>query len=190
MEPTVGNGSKPDTSTIFVTTGTMLRRALNGDSSQLMMLTQKFTFCRKSVETNHALFSDFHGVTRMAFGKRIDGPGGRRKSPRAPVLLSVAMHTVGASRTASLLDVSATGAKLRVQLPLRVRDQVWLSLPPHDLFGKVMWIDGDECGVTFDTPITEEQAGNLQGRGRVVRMPRLSLEEQLAVEDWKVGLVR
>lgn len=126
----------------------------------------------------------------MVFGKRRDGPGGKRKSQRAPVLLSVALHTVGASRTATLVDVSATGAKLRVRLPLRPGEEVWLSVPSHDIFGRIIWVDGDECGVTFDTPITEEEAFNFQARGRVVRMPRLSLEEQLAVEDWKAGMAR
>jgi len=48
-----------------------------------------------------------------AFGKRLDGPGGRRHSARAPVLMSAAMHAVGTSQTVSLVDVSRTGAKLR-----------------------------------------------------------------------------
>jgi hypothetical protein len=125
----------------------------------------------------------------VGFGKRLDGPGGRRKSQRARVLLSVAMHTVGASRTASLLDVSATGAKLRVRLPLRLGDEVWLSILSNELFGKVVWVGEEECGVTFETPIPEAIAAKLQQRGRVVPMPRLSLEEQLAIEDWKAGLV-
>jgi len=33
----------------------------------------------------------------------------------------------------------------------------------------------------------EEEAATLQARGKVVLMPRLSLEEQLGIEDWKNG---
>ena len=53
-----------------------------------------------------------------------------------------------------------------------------------------MWAEGDECGVHFDAPLSDEEAANLQARGKVIIMPRLSLEEQLAVEDWKSGFVR
>ena len=125
-----------------------------------------------------------------SFGKRLDGPGGRRAAPRATVLLSAAMHAVGTSQTVSVLDVSKTGAKLRTRVPLALDKHVWLKLPPNDVFGTVVWIDGEQCGVHFDTPLTDEEAANLQARGKVVIMPRLSLEEQLAVEDWKSGFVR
>ena len=52
------------------------------------------------------------------FGKRLDGPGGRRRATRAPILMSAALHTVGASRTVTIIDVSTTGARLRSALPL------------------------------------------------------------------------
>ena len=125
-----------------------------------------------------------------AFGKRIDGPGGRRAAPRATVLMSAAMHAVGASQTVSLLDVSKTGAKLRTRVPLKLDQHVWIKIPPNDVFGSVVWAEDDECGVQFDAPLSDEEAANLQARGKVVIMPRLSLEEQLAVEDWKSGFVR
>ncbi len=124
------------------------------------------------------------------FGKRPDGPGGRRAAPRAPVLMSAAMHALGSSQTVSLLDVSQTGAKLRTRVPLKLDQHVWIKIAPNDVFGSVVWAEGDECGIQFDTPLSNEEAANLQARGKVVIMPRLSLEEQLAVEDWKSGFVR
>jgi hypothetical protein len=126
----------------------------------------------------------------MAFGKRQDGPGGRRAAPRATVLMSAAMHAVGNSQTVSLLDVSKTGAKLRTRVPLAMDQHVWIKIPPNDVFGSVVWVDGEQCGIHFDAPLSEEEAANLQARGKVVIMPRLSLEEQLAVEDWRSGFVR
>ena len=124
------------------------------------------------------------------FGKRPDGPGGRRSAPRATVLMSAAMHAVGGSQTVSLLDVSKTGAKLRTRVPLKLDQHVWIKIPPNDVFGTVIWAEADECGIHFDAPLTNEEAASLQARGKVVIMPRLSLEEQLGVEDWKSGFVR
>jgi hypothetical protein len=124
------------------------------------------------------------------FGKRLDGPGGRRTAPRAPVLMSAAMHAVSGSQTVSLLDVSKTGAKLRARMPLTLDQHVWIKIPPDDVFGTVVWAEGEEYGIHFDTPLTDADAASLQARGKVVIMPRLTLEEQLGVEDWKSGFIR
>lgn len=124
-----------------------------------------------------------------AFGKRLDGPGGRRRAARAPILMVAAMHTVGASRTVTVIDVSQDGARLRSSLPLRLGQQVWLKIPPADVFARIRWTDGDVYGVHFDTPLSEAEAARLQARGKVVIMPRLSFEEQLALEDWKDGFI-
>lgn len=121
------------------------------------------------------------------FGKRLDGPGGRRAAARAPVLMSAAMHAVGASQTVSLVDVSKDGAKLRTHAPLEIGKEVWLKVPPSDMFGTVVWIEGEECGIAFDSPLSEDDAARLQARGKVVLTHGLSLEEQLGVEDWKNG---
>ena len=99
-----------------------------------------------------------------SFGKRLDGPGGRRSAPRAAVLLSAAMHAVGSSQPATLLDVSKTGARLRTRAPLHEGLHVWIKIPPADAFGTVMWIDGELCGVEFDEPFTDEEAAQLQSR--------------------------
>ena len=125
-----------------------------------------------------------------AFGKRLDGPGGRRRAERAPVLMAAAMHTVGASRTVSIVDVSSTGARLRTRMPLQPGQEVWLKIPPNDVFGRVRWVAEDLCGIAFDEPLGGPEAARLQARGKVVIMPRLSLEEQLAIEDWKEGMAR
>lgn len=124
------------------------------------------------------------------FGKRLDGPRGRRRAERAPVLMAAALHTVGGSRTVSIIDVSSTGARLRSNLPLEPGQDIWLKIPPNDVFGRVRWVDADLCGIAFDEPLDADEAARLQARGRVVIMPRLSLEEQLAIEDWKEGMAR
>lgn len=124
------------------------------------------------------------------FGKRVDGPGGRRSTPRCSVLMSAALHTVGASRTVSVLDVSKTGARLRSRLPMRLGQEVWLKMLANDVFGHIAWVDDALCGVEFDRPLSEKAAAELQAMGKVVIMPRLSREEQLAALDWQTNLAR
>jgi len=104
--------------------------------------------------------------------------------------MSVAMHTVGVSRTVSILDVSQTGAKLRCAVPLEIGQEVWLQASQFDVFGTIVWIGDGLYGVAFDESLSAEEAVGLQARGKVMLMPRLTLEEQLAVEDWKNGFVR
>lgn len=121
------------------------------------------------------------------FGRRLDGPGGRRTADRERVLLSAAMLSVGASRTAIIRDVSKTGLKLEVKVPLKVGQNIWVKFHPFDLFGKVIWTDGSLCGVKLDEPFTDNEVAQLQARGKTVWMPRLSKEEQLAMADWRGG---
>jgi len=122
-----------------------------------------------------------------AFGKRNDGPYGRRTAERERVLLSAAMLSVGASRTAIIRDVSKTGLKLEVNVPLKVGQELWLKLHPHDIFCRVVWVDGDCCGVEMDEPFSDAETEQLQAMGKTVWMPRLSKDEQLALQDWRRG---
>jgi hypothetical protein len=123
------------------------------------------------------------------FGKRSDGPGGRRAADRETVLLSAAMLSVGASRTATIRDVSQTGLRIEVNVPLRVGQDVWLKFHPYDVFGRVVWVDGELSGIELDEPFTDEQTAALQARGKAVWMPRLSKDEQLALADWRSGML-
>jgi hypothetical protein len=104
--------------------------------------------------------------------------------------MSAALHTVGASRSVTVLDVSKTGAQLRSRLPLQLGQEIWLKLVRNDVFGRIAWVDDELCGVEFDTPLGELEAADLQAMGKVVIMPRLSAEEQLAAQDWYSNLAR
>jgi len=124
------------------------------------------------------------------FGKRLDGPGGRRTAAREPVLLSAALLTLQSSRPVTLVDVSKTGARIRIREPLTRGQQIWLKVNPADLFGTVMWIDGEECGIVFDEPLDDSDVASLQARGKVVIILGLTADEQLGAEDWQSGLMR
>ena len=124
------------------------------------------------------------------FGNRRDGPGGRRVAAREPVLLNAALLTLETSRPVILVDVSKTGARLRVREALSRGQQIWLKINPVDIFGTVVWVDGEECGVLFDEPLADAEVTSLQARGKVIIVLGLSLDEQLGAEDWQSGLMR
>ena len=124
------------------------------------------------------------------FGKRLDGPGGRRVATREPVLLNAALLTLQTSRPVTLLDVSKTGARLRVREPLSRGQQIWLKINPSDLFGTVVWVEEEECGILFDEPLGDADVASLQARGKVVIFVGLTADEQLGAEDWQSGFMR
>lgn len=118
-----------------------------------------------------------------SFGKRLDGPGGRRAARRESVLLSAALNSINASRSVTLLDVSRTGARMRCPEPLKLGQQIWLRVSPADIFGTIKWIDRDEYGILFDAELDDEDVADLEVRGRVVFCAGLSPDEQLGAED-------
>lgn len=124
------------------------------------------------------------------FGKRLDGPGGRRHENREPVVLTAALMTVGCSRPVILVDLSKTGAHMRIEAPMQFGQQVWIKAAPVEIFGTVAWVGEGECGILFDDPLGDEDLARLRAQGRITAARRLTPEEQLAVEDWKTGLAR
>ena len=124
------------------------------------------------------------------FGKRFDGPGGRRTAAREPILLSASLHSFGCTRTIILNDVSRTGAQLRVREPIDCGETVWIKVPPATIFGEVVWAEEDRCGIQFDEPLGDEEFGLLKSLGTLTRIRGLSPEEALAMEDWGTGLAR
>ena len=123
------------------------------------------------------------------FGKRLDGPGGRRSAPREPVLLTAALMTVGCSRPVTLLDLSKIGCHLQVPYSLEVGAQLWLKAAPVEIFGTVVWAEEYECGVSFDDPLEDEELALLQEKGAVT-LAGVSPDERLAGDDWDSGFAR
>lgn len=124
------------------------------------------------------------------FGKRLDGPGGRRRSERKPILLNAAMIGMRNSCTVTLLDVSSTGAQMKMPEPMRCGQEIWLKVPPADIFGRVVWIEGEHCGIHFDEPIAAAELASLQAQGKVVMLHGMSEDELLAAEEWRSGRAR
>lgn len=96
------------------------------------------------------------------FGRRMDGPAGRRRAVRERVNLPVSLFSVDQSRVALLADVSQTGCRLcGTGLPDVGRD-VLLKAADVELFGSIVWKDNRERGVKFDQPISDTDLEDLR----------------------------
>ena len=126
----------------------------------------------------------------MAFGKRIDGPGGHRRALRNSIMVRVAMSSRMHSQSVDLIDLSQTGAKLRGPgLPGKGQD-VMINVGDLDALGKIVWRDDGQCGVLFDIALTESALAAVQLERGPSTLANLSHEELLAVGDWLGGLAR
>ena len=125
-----------------------------------------------------------------AFGKRLDGPGGRRAALRRPVVKAASIMTLQNSRVVSLVDLSTSGAKIDGCGPVRVGQDLWLKIGTTDVFGTAAWTAGDTCGITFEEALSQEQLDGLSSGGEWTMFAALTAEERLAAEDWLIGFVR
>jgi PilZ domain len=112
--------------------------------------------------------------------------GGRRSATRSEAPLVGLLTTMEGTRSAVVVDVSATGARLRGKdLPGKWSD-FFISLDGVVTFGTVQWEDGDERGIEFDGRLDPADEQLLQKKIHAARaMPP---ELRAAFEDWTTGL--
>src|SRR5689334_15482302 len=96
------------------------------------------------------------------FGRRMDGPTGRRRAARERLSLPVSLYSVDQSRVALLADISQSGCRLQGMALPEVGQDVLLKAADVELFGQIVWKDGSERGVEFDEPITEADLDDLR----------------------------
>ena len=126
----------------------------------------------------------------VGFGKRLDGPGGRRVAERRPSFTATGIITLDRSQVGYLLDVSSTGAKLDGGGGLSVGQNIWLKSGHIDVLASVVWSGPNICGVQFDTPLSDEEIEELSQVPQGALFASLSTEEKLGAADWSNGLVR
>ena len=124
------------------------------------------------------------------FGKRIDGPGGRRAAPRSNTFRAAGIMTLDRSQVGYLLDVSTTGAKLDGAGDLSIGQDIWLRVGKIDILATVVWTGPNNCGVHFDTPLDDTTVALLAQVPQGAMYARLSPEEKLGAADWLNGLIR
>lgn len=85
-----------------------------------------------------------------SFGKRADGPGGRRSAVRREVAIIGSAMTLSGSRSVFVEDLCATGAKLVGHDLPPPGEELLLRTDDLAALGRVAWASSDHCGIEFD----------------------------------------
>jgi hypothetical protein len=85
-----------------------------------------------------------------SFGKRIDGPGGRRRIKRKPVSIHGSASTMQGSRCILIEDLCLGGARLRGRQLPKEGSEVLLRSGKHAILGTVAWARDDRRGIVFN----------------------------------------
>ena len=114
--------------------------------------------------------------------------GGRRSAARMPAPLIGLVTTVNETRTAVVVNVSATGARLRgTNLPLKYAN-LFINIEGVVTFGTVQWENGVDRGIVFDTPLAPTDEQFLHQKVREAR--GLPPQIKAALDEWSVGVAR
>lgn len=77
-----------------------------------------------------------------------------RKAERKPFAATVQCRRGLRREEVEVLDISASGARVRALLPLRVGHELWLKLPMLEAQeARVVWTDACESGCEFLRPL-------------------------------------
>ena len=126
----------------------------------------------------------------MAFGKRIDKPGGHRRAVRDDAMIRVAMMTLTETVGVDLLDLSTSGARLRGRDLPAPGEEVIVLLGRLEAFGSVVWRDEGQCGISFDVPLSENAQSVVESERGPSSLVTISRDDILAASDWHNGLAR
>lgn len=124
----------------------------------------------------------------MEFGKRAGG--GRRASAREVAPLTVVVSTVSRAYTATLVDLSDTGARLRgADLP-QPGEHFMFNIGAVHTFASVVWSLDEERGVIFESPLMDEEVEALRREAGAPSLATMTPDERQALDDWITGKAR
>ena len=83
-------------------------------------------------------------------GKASEGFSNRRRSPRASLILPASVVTMSAYLYFDLVNLSATGAKLRGSDVPEIGKTALFRLEPFQALCRVVWVSDELCGVRFE----------------------------------------
>jgi hypothetical protein len=95
--------------------------------------------------------------------------------------------TVGKTYFATLMDLSATGAKLSGKSLPALGDELDLKIDRISAFGRVAWKRGGQCGIAFEVPVALADVAILRQKST---LDGFTPELRAALDDWTVGIAR
>ena len=122
------------------------------------------------------------------FGKRVGG--GRRSASREQLPLPAVVSTINERHGVELVDLSATGARLRGPDLPPAGEALWVKIDTLSRFGLVAWSDADECGIAFDVPVRGHELARLRNEVHTATLVAGSVQKMLALQDWQTGFAR
>lgn len=97
----------------------------------------------------------------MGFSGHSSGRTGNRNANRLRLAVPASLVFTHETRPCLIDDISATGARLRVDRTLTANLALILVFHELRLFSSVMWSNDGECGLRFDKPIEREDMEGL-----------------------------
>jgi hypothetical protein len=85
-----------------------------------------------------------------SFGKRIDGPAGRRRISRRQVGVLGSAVTIDGAKSVIVEDICPTGARLVGRNLPDAGDEILLRTSNLAVLGRIAWAKQDERGIIFD----------------------------------------
>jgi hypothetical protein len=104
----------------------------------------------------------------------------RRRAPRAAVSLEASVVTMSEYQFFELLDLSATGAKMRGPTPPPVGKTALFRLDGFQTLCRLAWADGEYCGVRFDELIPPGVLARFRDAGTVT-VGILATDDELGI---------
>jgi hypothetical protein len=122
----------------------------------------------------------------VEFGK--SSGGGRRDANREAAPLCVMLNTLARAYEALLVDISATGARVRAEDLPPVGEELNLAAHHVKTFCTVKWRRDDECGLQFYEPLLQDDV--IKVRRQVAAGAGLPPVFRAALDDWVLGIAR
>ena len=105
----------------------------------------------------------------------------RRRAPRAAVSLEASVVTMSEYQFFELVDLSATGAKMRGSTPPPVGKTALFRLDGFQTLCRLAWADGEYCGVRFDELIPPGVLARFRDAGSVATVGILAADDELGI---------
>lgn len=124
----------------------------------------------------------------MTFG-RCEG-GGRRLAKRVSAPLPALLITMSDHHRALLYNISRAGARLRAENAPRKGTEVFLQVEGLEIYARVVWQLGEECGLLFQSQIRAWEVELLHREASKGTEAKMSAAQKGGADDWAAGVAR